>query len=173
MTWPALETVMPIQIRDYRPADWAAICRVHDRSRPDELRGSFDARAFIPLADDPEHEYIAQCTMFVAVHGDEVVAFAGIDEPYLAWLYVDPAHYRHGIGRALLRHCVARLGDDAWTQACGHNDAAITLYLSEGFVIESRFIGDNAGYKGPSARLALHPERKSWTSPKRSTLPRS
>ena len=156
-------------IRDYRPDDWPAICRVHDRARPDELRGSFDARAFIPLAEDSEGETIKACTMFVAEAGGDVVGFAGIDAPYLAWLYVDPAHYRRGIGRALLRHCLARLDDDAWTQACGNNDAALSLYLSEGFVIESRFIGDNAGYKGPSARLALHPERRGWTKPKKST----
>ena len=163
---------MHLRIRDYRPDDWAAICRVHDRSRPDELRGSFDARAFIPLAEDPEGEYIAECTMFVAERGDEVVGFAGIDEPYLAWLYVDPAHYRLGIGRALLRHCLARLGEDAWTQACGNNEAALDLYVSEGFVIESRFTGENAGYPGPSARLALRPERAGWKQPKKSQRPR-
>lgn len=164
---------MDVTIRDYRPEDWAAICRVHDRSRPDELRGSFDARAFIPLADDPEHEYIAECTMFVAQRGAEVVAFAGIDAPYLAWLYVDPAHYRTGIGRSLLRHCLARLDENAWTQACGNNDAALALYLSEGFKIESRFTGGNAGYQGPSARLALNPERQGWMKPKQSQLRRT
>ena len=159
---------MDFEIRDYTPADWAAICRVHDRARPDELRGSFDARAFIPLEQDPEGKYVAACTMFVARAGSEVVGFAGIDEPYLAWLYVDPPHYRRGIGRALLRHCLARLDDDAWTQACGNNVAALELYRSEGFAIESRFTGDNAGYKGPSARLALRVERQGWTKPKRS-----
>jgi GNAT superfamily N-acetyltransferase len=161
---------MDVVIRDYRPDDWPAVCRVHDRSRPDELRGSFDARAFIPLAEDPEGGYIKACTMFIAQQGDDVVGFAGIDEPYLAWLYVDPVHYRRGIGRALLRHCLARLSEDAWTRACGNNDAALGLYLSEGFVIESRSIGENAGYKGPSARLALHPDRQGWTKPKKSQL---
>ena len=63
---------------------------------------------------------------------------------------------------------MARLSEDAWTQACGNNDAALNLYQSEGFVIESRSIGDNAGYKGPAARLALHPERRGWTKPKKS-----
>jgi len=162
---------MDVNIRDYRPDDWPAVCRVHDRSRPDELRGSFDAHAFIPLAEDPEGEYINACTMFIAQHGDDVVGFAGIDEPYLAWLYVDPAHYRRGIGRALLRHCLARLSENAWTQACGNNDAALSLYLSEGFVVESRFTGENAGFKGPSARLALRPERRGWTKPRKSKTP--
>ena len=68
---------------------------------------------------------------------------------------------------------MARLGDDAWTQACGNNQSALALYLGEGFVIESRRTGKNAGYEGPSARLALHPERQSWTSPKRSQRERS
>jgi GNAT superfamily N-acetyltransferase len=159
-------------IRDYRPGDFPAICRVHDRARPDELRGSYDPRAFIPLAEDPESKYIDACVMFVAEQGEEVVAFAGIDDPYLAWLYVDPSHYRRGIGRALLRHCVERLSLDAWTQACGNNEAAIALYLGEGFVIQSRYTGDNAGYKGPAVRLALHPERQGWTKRKASQLSR-
>jgi GNAT superfamily N-acetyltransferase len=143
---------------------------VHDRSRPDELRGSFDARAFIPLADDPEGEYIEVCDMFIAEDGGDVVGFAGVDDPYLAWLYVDPAQYRRGIGRALLTHCLDRAQDDAWTLACGHNTPALDLYLGEGFVVESRFTGENAGYKGPTARLALHPERRSWARPKASEI---
>ena len=62
---------MDFIIRDYEPHDWPAICRVHDRSRPDELRGSFDARAFIPLAEDREGEYVQACVMFVAQDGDQ------------------------------------------------------------------------------------------------------
>jgi ribosomal protein S18 acetylase RimI-like enzyme len=110
--------------------------------------------------------------MFVAEAEGEVIGFAGIDDPYFAWLYVDPSHYRRGVGRALLRHCLARLGNDAWTLACGNNHAALNLYRQEGFVVESRFEGENAGYRGPSARLALHPERRGWTKPKRSETAR-
>lgn len=51
---------MDVIVRDYRPDDWPAVCRVHDRSRPDGLHGSLDARAFIALADDPEAERGAQ-----------------------------------------------------------------------------------------------------------------
>jgi GNAT superfamily N-acetyltransferase len=160
-------------IRDYSPDDWPAICRVHDLSRPDELAGSFDARAFVPLAEDPEGEYIKLCDMFVARHAAEVVGFAGIDEPYFAWLYVDPAYYGRGIGRALLKHCLDRLSADAWTQACGNNHRAIDLYLSEGFVVEERFMGKNAGYEGPVARLSLHPERGGWKKQKKSQFPAS
>ncbi|RKY18311.1 MAG: GNAT family N-acetyltransferase [Planctomycetota bacterium] len=160
-----------LRIRASTPDDWPAICRVHDLARPDELRGSFDARAFIPLAQDPEGETLADCDVFVAERGGEVIGFAGIDAPYLDWLYVDPASYRRGVGRALLRHCLARMGRDAWTLACGNNTAALTLYLSEGFVIEKRFTGRNAGYEGPSARLALDPALRGWTKRGQSQAP--
>jgi len=160
-------------LRDATPDDWTALCRVHDRARPDELRGSFDERAFIPLADDPESEELATCEVFVAEVEGEVVGFAGIDDPYFAWLYVDPGYYRRGIGRALLEHCLTRLSDDAWTIACGNNHAALGLYHSAGFVVESRSIGTNAGYEGPSARLALNPERQGWTKPKKSAAARA
>lgn len=155
-------------IRKYGSDDWPHICRVHDRSRPDELRGSFDERAFVPLADDPERKYIDDCEMFVAEVDGEIVGFAGIDDPYLAWLYVDPAHYRRGVGRALLRHCLALLGEDAWTLVCGNNTAAVELYAKEGFEVVSRFTGKNAGYEGPAAKLARDPSREGWTKPKKS-----
>ncbi len=159
---------MPVacSIRDYRDSDWEAICRVHDRSRPDELRGSYDPRAFVPLAEDPEAEDIHDCQLFVAIVEGEVVAFAGIDDPYLAWLYVDPAHYRQGIGRALLRHCLRRVGAEGWTVACANNQPALALYRAEGFVEAERFTGTNAGYSGPGVILALHPALRSWKQPR-------
>ena len=43
-----------IMIRAYCETDWAAVCAVHDRARPDELRGSCDPRAFVPLAAEQD-----------------------------------------------------------------------------------------------------------------------
>ncbi|MEJ7632187.1 MAG: hypothetical protein WKF28_06740 [Rubrobacteraceae bacterium] len=43
-------------IRQYMNEDWEAICRVHDRAPSDELRGSCDPRAFVPLAKDTGYE---------------------------------------------------------------------------------------------------------------------
>ncbi|MDF1799408.1 MAG: GNAT family N-acetyltransferase [Planctomycetota bacterium] len=167
-------------IRPYSPDDWAAVCRIHDRARPDELAGSFDPRAFVPLADDVEAEQLKACDIFVAEvprsqassgggrpgggGADpveraavqlEVAAFVAVDGSYLAWLYVDPAHYRKGLGRALLRFALERLGPDAWTISCGHNEPALALYLSEGFRVVKRSTGNNAGYEGPTVRLSL------------------
>src|SRR5215510_12728994 len=92
-----------ITMREYRDADWAAVCVVHDRARPDELRGSCDPRAFVPLATDQDDTASFQRSRkFVACVGEQVVGFVGIDGTYLSWLYVDPAYYRQGIGRRLL-----------------------------------------------------------------------
>lgn len=43
-----------ITIREYRDADWSAVCAVHDRAQPDELRGSCDPREFVPLAEEQD-----------------------------------------------------------------------------------------------------------------------
>lgn len=161
---------MKIAIRMYDASDWEAVCRVHDQSRPDELKGSFPKEAFVPLAEDADAEYLHRCQMFVAVAGAEVVGFAGVDPPYLAWLYVAPAFYRQGVGRLLLRHCMTFLDDNAWTYSCGNNTAALNLYQQEGFVVQKRFRGHNAGFNGDSARLALNPARRGWSLAKRSEV---
>ena len=125
-----------------------------------DARGSTNLRALNPKDGMPLGKN----------RGLVIVGFAGVDAPYLAWLYVDPAHYRRGIGRSLLRVCLDRVNDDAWTLACGNNTPALSLYESEGFVVQERFVGKNAGYRGASARLALEPHRRGWTKPKRSEL---
>ena len=131
---------------------------MHDRARPDELRGSCDPRAFMPLAEEQEDaEDFYRSHKFVACLGNQVVGFVGIDGTYLSWLYVDPAHYGQGIGRRLLRLGVQRIGPDAWTVVLTGNLRARRLYESEGFHVVSTFEGTNAGYPCTSMRLALFP----------------
>jgi ribosomal protein S18 acetylase RimI-like enzyme len=145
-----------ITIRDYRDADWLAVCEVHDRARPDELRGSCDPRAFVPLAEEQEDaEDFQRSRKFVACLGDRVVGFVGIDGTYLSWLYVDPAHYGQGIGRRLLRLGVQRIGPQAWTVVLAGNTHARRLYESEGFQVVRTQEGANAGYPCTSMQLAL------------------
>ncbi len=153
---------MEYVIRDYQEKDWQAVCRIHDLSRPDELRGSFDPDAFVPLSIDEAAEYFNACTVFVAGHGEDVKGFIGIDGNYLAWLYVEPVAYGKGLGSALLDYCLDIIGDKAWVQVCGNNVPAINLCKKKGFEIVEHFVGDNAGYKGPSVKLALSPELNSW-----------
>lgn len=142
-----------ITYRDYQNTDWTAICQIHDRARPDELRGSCDPRAFVPIEQDSEVEDLKRGQKFVACNGDKVVGFVGVDEKYLAWLYVDPDHYGQGIGRKLLQIGVETIGSGAWTIVLDKNYPAIGLYESEGFREARRFDSDNAGYPCTCLRM--------------------
>jgi len=84
-----------------------------------------------------------------------VVGFVGIDDDYLAWLYIDPEYYGRGIGRHLLQLAVREIGPNAWTIVLDKNFNAIHLYQSEGFEEVKRFSGDNAGYPCNCIRMAL------------------
>jgi ribosomal protein S18 acetylase RimI-like enzyme len=142
-----------ITYRDYQDADWKAICQIHDRARPDELRGSCDPRGFIPIEQDKEVEDLKACWKYVACDGERVVGFVGVDDKYLAWLYIDPDYYSKGIGRELLRIAIRQIGEGAWTIVLDGNHSAIKLYESEGFREVRRFAGDNAGYPVTCVRM--------------------
>ena len=144
-------------IREYSDEDWEAICRVHDRARPDELRGSCDPRAFVPLAEDPEAKDVHSSRKFVACDGEVVVGFVGVEGAYLSYLYVDPEYYGRGIGRRLLRLGMDLAGPEVNTIALDGNARALALYESEGFRAIRTFDCENAGYPCTCVRLELNP----------------
>jgi ribosomal protein S18 acetylase RimI-like enzyme len=147
-----------ITIREYRPADWAAVCAVHDRARPDELRGSCDPRAFVPLAEEQyDAASLQRSHKFVACMGTHIVGFVGVDGTYPSWLYVDSAHYGRGIGRQLLRLGIRLIGPQARTVALAGNTRARRLYESEGFQVVRTFESTNVGYPCTCVELALSP----------------
>jgi hypothetical protein len=43
-----------ITYREYQDLDWYALCAIHDRAIPGELKGSCDPCGFIPIEQDPE-----------------------------------------------------------------------------------------------------------------------
>ena len=135
-----------ITYRSYEDRDWKSICQIHDRARPDELVGSCDPRGFIPIEEDKEIEDLRASRKFVACEDETVIGFVGVDDDYLAWLYVDPSHYGKGVGRELLRIGIREIGEGAWTIVLDGNKKAIALYESEGFREISRFDGENNGY---------------------------
>src|SRR5262245_60904071 len=150
----------PSTIRAYRDDDWPAVCAVHDRARPDELRGSCDPRAFVPLAEEREDaESFRRSRKFVACVGEQIVGFVGVDGTYLSWLYVDPAYSGQGIGRRLLRLGVQCIGPHAWTVVLVGNTRARRLYEREGFQVVETYDSTNAGYPCSCVRLALSPQQ--------------
>ena len=144
-------------IRPYKSTDWKAICLIHDLARPDELAGSCDPRAFVPIEQDQEVDHLKKCDKLIAVDGGTLVGFIGVDADYIGWLYVHPAHYGQGIGRKLLQAGLKMVKGKAWTIALDGNARAIGLYQSEGFQEQRRYQSENAGYPCTCIRL----ERKS------------
>jgi ribosomal protein S18 acetylase RimI-like enzyme len=144
---------MTAVIRPFESGDWDEICAVHDLARPDELRGSCDPDAFVPIEQDDEVEELRSCRKLVAVEDEHVVGFVGVDDGHVGWLYVAPSHYRRGIGRRLLQAGLGLIEGTASTIVLAGNLAAIELYRSEGFRQVRRFPSENAGYPCTCLRM--------------------
>jgi GNAT superfamily N-acetyltransferase len=138
-------TTAAIQIRPYCDDDWDAIARVHDAARLDELRDSAGVEAFLSLAETAEGEGLFDGELWVAEVDGNVAGFVALDDDEVTWLYVDPARYRQGIGRALLRHALAAAGPRVEVTVLDGNPAALALYLSEGFTITETKTGPLVG----------------------------
>lgn len=76
----------------------------------------------------------------VAYSGPYIIGFVLMPTPsVLSMLFVDPDHFRQGIGRDLWLACVARLDGDsraAGVVSLNSTAAAIPFYLSLGFVAQ-------------------------------------
>lgn len=145
-------TPSDVTVRSYRGEDWDAIARIHDTARLDELRDSVGVEAFLTLAETHEGEGLFDGALWVAEVRDGagsepvVAGFAAYADAELTWLYVDPARYRQGIGRVLLRHVLE--ADDSARIECtvlAGNDGARALYESAGFVVVETKTGKLAG----------------------------
>lgn len=155
-----------LTLRAYCDEDWPAVCSIHDQARPHELEGSCSSNAFVPLASDPDDlENFHRSEKFVACIGRQIVGFVGIDDTLLAWLYVDPDYFGHGIGHELLSLALELIGPHAWTIVLDGNTRARRLYECAGFQIIHTFVSTNAGYPCTCLELALNPEHQEQPQP--------
>ncbi len=149
-----------MHIRPYLASDWQRICAVHDAARKFELEASGLAHAFLTLEETGEAEGLFDATLLVAVVDGEVAGFAGFTEDEVTWLYVDPARYRQGIGRALLDAVLREAGRPLALDVLVGNTAALALYQSAGFKIVDTISGKLAGNEQFAATAhVLHKER--------------
>jgi ribosomal protein S18 acetylase RimI-like enzyme len=124
-----------LSIRPYESDDWHAITEIHDAARLIELRLTVGEEAFLSLAETAENEGLFSGELWVASDDDRLVGFVAVRGDEITWLYVDPAHHRRGVGRALLADAVERCGQVARTETLVGNEPALELYLSEGFEV--------------------------------------
>ena len=150
-----------LSLRPYQDSDRESLCAIHDRARLDELRGSCDLDAFVPLHRAGESEGLWECAITVATIEGCVRGFVATDNDYIAWLYVDPDDYRRGVGRALLRHAVAECGPNAQLTTLVHNAPALRLYESEGFRTLRRGSGPIGDYDVEWLRMTRAPDAQS------------
>jgi len=120
-------------IRKYEASDWERLCKIHDAARMDELRGSVDLAAFLTLEQTAENEGLFDDQLYVAVLQNEVLGFVAFSPNEINWLYVDPNHYKKGIGYALLNFALEHCEDSVEVSVLSGNVPAIQLYRKMGF----------------------------------------
>jgi ribosomal protein S18 acetylase RimI-like enzyme len=136
-----------LSIRPYESDDWQAIAAIHDAARLLELRMTVGEEAFLSLAETAENEGLFTGELWVATEDDRVVGFVALRDDEITWLYVDPAHHRQGIGRALFSHAANRCGTVVRVETLAGNEPALALYLSEGFDLVETKTGRLTGHE--------------------------
>ena len=153
-------------VRDYRPADWTAIARVHDAARLQELAASVGVDAFLTLEQTAEGEGLFDDRLWVACEGGAVLGFVALADAEVTWLYVHPDHQGRGVGTALLRRALAHADADGLAQVettVLDGNRARALYEREGFVLAQTRTGSLAGNEAFAATghvlVRVHPRR--------------
>ncbi|NET40102.1 MAG: GNAT family N-acetyltransferase, partial [Cyanothece sp. SIO1E1] len=131
------------------------ICRVHDRSRPLELKDAPSGYSHTPLKEDPESEALKQCRLLVACEGNRVIGFSGSHESFLGWLYMDPEYAGRGIGKKLLNESLKYTGPHTWTVTLADNQSARKLYESAGFTVKDTFVSDDEGFPCKVCKMGM------------------
>jgi ribosomal protein S18 acetylase RimI-like enzyme len=135
-------------IRPYVAADWPQLCAVHDAARQQELQASGLLDAFLTLEQTAHNEGLFDGTVLVTELSGRVLGFVAFQDCELTWLYVDPAAQRRGVGRALVRAAVQASRMPLELDVLLGNDAALALYLAEGFQVvrraDGRLVGNEA-----------------------------
>ena len=134
-----------MNIRNYLPADWPRLCTIHDAARVFELQAAGLTDAYLTLEQTGENEGLFDGDIVVAELDGKVQGFAAWCEGELTWLYVDPTNFKQGTGRHLLRHAISANHGKLDTEVLQGNQAALALYLSEGFKIVEESQGKLAG----------------------------
>jgi ribosomal protein S18 acetylase RimI-like enzyme len=127
-----------MKLRPYSSSDWERLCVIHDAARRHELRAAGLADAFLSLEQTAENEGLFDGDVFVAESQGQVRGFVAYARGELTWLYVEPEKFKQGIGRQLLRHAIEACGGNLGTEVLAGNEAALALYLSEGFRVLHR-----------------------------------
>lgn len=124
-----------MNVRPYIPDDWQRVCEIHDAARHDELAAAGLQDAYLTLAQTAENEGFHDYVIRVAVDSNGVVGFVAFTNEELAWLYVDPRAYGHGVGTALIQAALDETRAPLSAEVLDGNGAALAVYRKAGFKI--------------------------------------
>lgn len=134
-----------MRVRKYVPSDWTHLCVIHDAARQQELLVSGLLNAFLNLEQTAENEGLFDGLVLVAEDKNERLGFIAISDNEITWLYVSRAHQRQGVARLLVRAALESATGPVSLEVLSGNDAALNLYLSEGFEVVKQVNGKLTG----------------------------
>lgn len=144
--------LMAIELRRAHAGDVEAVCAVFHAARAAGL-------AYLPVlhsaAEDARYlgGLIADTSVTVAVDDSRVIGFLALGGARVEQLYVEPAHWRRGVGGRLLRAAQAArpAGLDLWVFQ--RNIDAIAFYERHGFQVAETTDGTGNDEREPDALM--------------------
>ena len=143
---------MAIVLRAAGPQDGDSVAAVFGSARRAAL-------AYLPALHSAEEDrayfagVVAAGDTTVALREGRVAGFVALTDTWVEHLYVAPAHWRQGIGGALLRHAQATRPDGLQLWVFQRNVAAIAFYERHGFHVAERTDGAGNEEREPDARM--------------------
>ena len=145
-----------MKMRPYSDSDWEAIREIYNLSKPDEMRGSVDDRAVIPLEhDDKMTQLLKASNLVVMEENGKVIGFSGNKENYISCLFVHPESRRKGVATSLIREILGRLEGTITLHIARNNGPAKYLYQGLGFTVGKEFTGNFNGYEFQAMEMLL------------------
>lgn len=122
-------------IREATPVDSGAVENVFERARRIELTcaGVLNAEYTYSTIKSSPYDYNIQ--VFVAELFGKILGFTATSEYEIERIYVDPDHFGHGIGRALLEHALFSIKGPINIEILSQNQRALDLCFRHGFEV--------------------------------------
>ena len=142
-----------IDIRPYRPFDRDRLLEIWERSveaSHDFLKAE-DFQTIKSLVKDLD---FSDFEVYCAWQNDQITGFLGLSDGKIEMLFVEPMHFRKGIGRAFIHFAIQKRGADS-VDVNEQNINAVDFYKSFGFEIIERSELDDQGHPYPILKMAL------------------
>ncbi len=129
-------------IRKFQPQDLDRVMQLW-------LEGNLEAHDFVPadywVSNAPMvRELLLQAELTVCELNGEVQGFIGMQDDYLAGIFVDKAHRSTGIGKQLLEH-IKTSHPTFMLNVYRRNRTAVEFYLREGISVVEEGVDEDTG----------------------------